>query len=975
MANSKVKVEITGDNTALKKSFKDSENVVKTSSGNMASSMVAAGKAMGAAFAAVGTALLAKDVLMLADEYTNLTSRLKLVSEGSEELADLQRELYEISQETGTAYKVNAAAYAKLALSLQELNVSQTEMLGISDLVNKSLVVSGASTEEISSFTLQFTQAMGSGVLQGEEFRAMMESNSYFGAKLAKALDTDIAGLRVMSKEGKLTTDTLREAFPKMAEEVDDAFAGMPLTIARAMQEMENAFGMVVDGANKASGGTTSIANEFHELALTVEENREGIISFFGSLISGASKAVEIVANLGQSMAGWAAVGDGRLSMLEFAVMDAEELQEWLGANNTELATINDQIKQAENNIKDLSDRMTYFPSSVKKRDDAIAAEKEIIRVLEEKKSLMIAMGAAIEDTYDDQGSLTAEVEKQVVAEKELAKTIRITTDERYTALQMSKDLSNELLEAQEEEAKLAKELAADRASAYRDMFDDMEHSAEINFDHQLRLLDKQRQEYEELKLDQLRIDEWYNTEVSYLEDERLRKTGDFFDGMRLGYEQLLEDQITWAEAGQDVFLTFSEVATDALKSNLFDVIKGDFDDLGEVWGALWDTMLQKMVDILVEMVAKWAAAKVADFAVAYFHDGTLEIKGDEVPAILQKGEMVIPAEQAERIRLGLDSSDEGFKEGAFDQLASEASEMGIDMSGFGDNLAKEYGIDLARGAAGVAAGGTTKGMIDALSHPMTAINNVAFAASRTAQKGTGFDTTAGNAGFTMGALAAAAAGLAGPAGAVAAMAGAVGVEAIADALDVREFEGFLDDMESSKGFFTSHFDSGSFGAGHSWDDIVEAGALDSFGDALEEIAKDQVDISTDMAENPNDYNGGFGDSDPGGVEGVGVDMNNPGSDMGNIGDDPGDMYGKEGGIFSGPNQGYPVELHGTEAVIPLANGSIPVEMNGSGNNSPQTIVINIAGQEVARVIVPMVDAHVVDRAISAIPSTQRVAY
>ena len=43
-----------------------------------------------------------------------------------------------------------------------------------------------------------------------------------------------------------------------------------------------------------------------------------------------------------------------------------------------------------------------------------------------------------------------------------------------------------------------------------------------------------------------------------------------------------------------------------------------------------------------------------------------------------------------------------------------------------------------------------------------------------------------------------------------------------------------------------------------------------------------------------------------------------------------GDLLGfQEGGIATGPASGYPVMLHGTEAVIPMRNGSIPVEIMG----------------------------------------------
>ena len=48
------------------------------------------------------------------------------------------------------------------------------------------------------------------------------------------------------------------------------------------------------------------------------------------------------------------------------------------------------------------------------------------------------------------------------------------------------------------------------------------------------------------------------------------------------------------------------------------------------------------------------------------------------------------------------------------------------------------------------------------------------------------------------------------------------------------------------------------------------------------------------------------------------------------------------GGVARGPQSGYPVELHGTEAVVPLPNGkSIPVQM--SGNNSSNNVVVNVS--------------------------------
>jgi len=52
------------------------------------------------------------------------------------------------------------------------------------------------------------------------------------------------------------------------------------------------------------------------------------------------------------------------------------------------------------------------------------------------------------------------------------------------------------------------------------------------------------------------------------------------------------------------------------------------------------------------------------------------------------------------------------------------------------------------------------------------------------------------------------------------------------------------------------------------------------------------------------------------------------------------------GGVARGSTSGYPVMMHGTEAIVPLPNGkSIPVEMSGKGggNSSSNNIVVNIS--------------------------------
>jgi tape measure domain-containing protein len=284
--------------------------------------------AFGKIFVAAAALGFAANLVKIADQYTNINARLKLATSSTAEFESVQKSLFRTSQETGTSYETNAAAFSKLALAMKSANASSAEVLKINELVNKSLIVNGSATAEASAFILQFGQAMGSGVLQGDEFRSMMENNGYFAGMLAKALDTNIAGLRKMSKEGKLTSDVLRAAFPKMATEINAAFEKMPVTVGRSMEMLKNSFGRVLDEGNKAGQGTATFSGEIAKLSKKIDENAPKISKFFGELTKGAIYMAEQTAgafdHVGNviAMTSLVATGNAPLEMLTMSVKD-----------------------------------------------------------------------------------------------------------------------------------------------------------------------------------------------------------------------------------------------------------------------------------------------------------------------------------------------------------------------------------------------------------------------------------------------------------------------------------------------------------------------------------------------------------------------------------------------------------------------------------------------------------------------------
>lgn len=331
------------------------------------------------AFATSKLASYGVELIKIADQYSGIDARLKLVSDSSDDFLDIQTGLYKISQETGTLYSSNADSYAKLALAFKELGAGSKETLSVSEMVNKSLIINGSSSEMASSFMLQFAQAMGSGVLQGDEFRAMIESNSYFAKLLANALDTDIAGLRQMSKDGKLTTDTLRTAFPKMTGEINKPFEDMPKKVDMAMNEVQNAFGRVVNETNQASGGTSKVADAISELARTIERNGPTIREFLADTASAASKSLDFVSRFLNTFAAFRDLTHGMVTASDYFQLDSDQ-QRAYGSIRTELQMIKGLQADIETARRALAlhERFSFFYN-----DESLATEKAELSEME----------------------------------------------------------------------------------------------------------------------------------------------------------------------------------------------------------------------------------------------------------------------------------------------------------------------------------------------------------------------------------------------------------------------------------------------------------------------------------------------------------------------------------------------------------------------------------------------------------------
>lgn len=190
---------------------------------------------------AVATLATAKKAMDLTDAYTNTAARLRMVNDGLQTQAELQDKVMAAANRARGSYADMASAVAKMNLLAGDSFKTNDEAIGFTELLQKSLKVSGAGTSEQQSAFLQLTQAMAAGRLQGDEFRSVMENAPMVANAIADYMGKTKGELKELSSKGLITADIIKNAMFSAADDINGKFAEMPMTFADVWNRIKNA--------------------------------------------------------------------------------------------------------------------------------------------------------------------------------------------------------------------------------------------------------------------------------------------------------------------------------------------------------------------------------------------------------------------------------------------------------------------------------------------------------------------------------------------------------------------------------------------------------------------------------------------------------------------------------------------------------------------------------------------------------------
>ncbi len=171
------------------------------------------------AIAGVGLTVLAKRTIMAATNFEKLNQRLKILTQEN----GTYSQSLKLAEQAQTKFGLSATdaleGVTNLQARLGPLGSTMDEITSIFNGFNTAAILSGASAQEQAGAMRQLTQALGSGVLRGDEFNSISEQMSAVLKPIADQLGVNVGALRDMAAEGKITKDVVVAAFKEIEKD------------------------------------------------------------------------------------------------------------------------------------------------------------------------------------------------------------------------------------------------------------------------------------------------------------------------------------------------------------------------------------------------------------------------------------------------------------------------------------------------------------------------------------------------------------------------------------------------------------------------------------------------------------------------------------------------------------------------------------------------------------------------------------
>lgn len=271
-ANS-LKSSAEGANQALSQAHENQNKVTQATNATVAATHNWMG-ALRSIITMLGGGMLVKTFIETSDTMSQITAKFNLITESAEQAAQLQNNIFAAAQRSRGSYEDMANTVTKLRMNAGQAFSNNGEALKFAENLNKMFKLAGASQAEMSSASLQLTQALGSGALRGEEFRAVFEAAPGVIQAIAEEMQVDIGAMKDLAAQGAITADIVKNAMLNATDDIERDFNSLPMTFADIIRSGKNNIQMAL----QESFGEWSEYLNSAEAQATIQDVTQAII-------------------------------------------------------------------------------------------------------------------------------------------------------------------------------------------------------------------------------------------------------------------------------------------------------------------------------------------------------------------------------------------------------------------------------------------------------------------------------------------------------------------------------------------------------------------------------------------------------------------------------------------------------------------------------------------------------------------------
>jgi tape measure domain-containing protein len=252
----------------------------------------------------IGAVLGVREIARYADTWTEAGNKIKAAAQIAGVHTRSLNDLKDGANAARTDLETYVDLYAKLIRSASDVAKSEQEVATATDVVTKAFKAGGASTQEQIAGILQLSQALGSGLLQGDELRSIRENAPLLAKAIADEFKTTIAGLKDLGAEGKITSDRVFKAILAAQKPIQSAFDATNATIKDAITQINNEFLAYIGNADSSAGASRKLVDALQFLATNFKEVSDVVVQFATIIIAALTgrAILGMVAGLGNAV-------------------------------------------------------------------------------------------------------------------------------------------------------------------------------------------------------------------------------------------------------------------------------------------------------------------------------------------------------------------------------------------------------------------------------------------------------------------------------------------------------------------------------------------------------------------------------------------------------------------------------------------------------------------------------------------------